>query len=451
MDLSKINNLYFLGIGGIGMSALARYFNRQGKRIAGYDLTPTPLTVQLEQEGMQIHYAEDISKIPEETDLVVYTPAIPGENKEFIYLQQSAIPMMKRARVLGELTKNHFTVAVAGTHGKTSISAMTAHIFNVAEKKITALVGGLMNNYKSNVILNLPADILLVEADEFDRSFLEIQPDISVISSMDADHLDIYKDKQKLIRGFLDFSRKLPEKGMLIHHHKLKLFDDIPVKRISYGIDKEAGVSAGNVRIEEGAFVFDLKFGKTSINGIRMAVPGYHYVENALAAATVCFTQNVSPEDVKRGLETFEGVERRFDYRIRTESLVFIDDYAHHPEEIRATIRAVRAVYPGKKITGVFQPHLFSRTRDFADEFARSLEVLDKIILLTIYPAREKPIQGVDSSIILDKINNPEKMLVSKEQLFKYLQQEKPDVLLTLGAGDIGMMVPEIEKILMER
>ena len=451
MDLSKINNLYFLGIGGIGMSALARYFNRQGKRIAGYDLTPTPLTAQLEQEGMQIHYAEDISKIPEETDLVVYTPAIPGENKEFIYLQQSAMPMMKRARILGELTKNHFTVAVAGTHGKTSISAMTAHIFNVAEKKITALVGGLMNNYKSNVILNLPADILLVEADEFDRSFLEIQPDISVISSMDADHLDIYKDKQKLIRGFLDFARKLPEKGLLIHHHKLKLFDDIPVKRISYGIDKEAGVSAGNVRIEEGAFVFDLKFGKTSINGIRMAVPGYHYVENALAAATVCLTQNVSPEDVKRGLETFKGVERRFDYRIRTESLVFIDDYAHHPEEIRATIRAVRAVYPGKKITGVFQPHLFSRTRDFADEFARSLEVLDKIILLTVYPAREKPIQGVDSSIILDKINNPEKMLVSKEQLFKYLQQEKPDVLLTLGAGDIGMMVPEIEKILMER
>ena len=451
MDLSKINNLYFLGIGGIGMSALARYFNRQGKLIAGYDLTPTPLTALLEQEGMQIHYTEDISKIPEETDVVVYTPAIPAENKEFVYLQKSGLPMMKRARMLGELTQSHFTVAVAGTHGKTSISAMTAHIFNMAGKRITALVGGLMNNYRSNVILNLPADLLLVEADEFDRSFLEIQPDISVISSIDADHLDIYKDKQKLVQGFLDFARKLPEDGLLICNEKLKLFDDVPVRKVSYGLEKEADVRAENIRIEEGAFVFDLVFEKIRIDGIRMAVPGYHYVENALAAATVCLTKGVRPEDVKRGLESFKGVERRFDYRIRTTGLVFIDDYAHHPEEIRATIRAVRAVYPGKKITGVFQPHLYSRTRDLADDFARALETLDRVILLTIYPAREKPIKGVDSSLILDKINNPEKMLFSKEQLLKYLQREKPELLLTLGAGDIGIMVPEIEKILNEK
>jgi len=451
MDLSKINNLYFLGIGGIGMSALARYFNRLGKTIAGYDLTPTPLTALLEQEGMQIHYTEDISKIPEDTDVVVYTPAIPAENKEFVYLQESGLPMMKRARMLGELTKDHFTVAVAGTHGKTSISAMTAHIFNIAAKKITALVGGLMNNYHSNVILNLPADLLIVEADEFDRSFLEIQPDISVISSIDADHLDIYKDKQKLVRGFLDFARKLPEDGLLIHHNSLKLFDDIPAGKISYGIDKEADVRAENVRIEEGAFVFDLAFEQIRIDGIRMAVPGYHYVENALAAATVCLKKDVTPEKVKQGLESFKGVERRFDYRIRTRDLVFIDDYAHHPEEIRATIRAVRAVYPGKNITGVFQPHLYSRTRDFAADFARVLETLDKVILLPIYPAREKPVKGVDSSVILDKINNPEKEMLTKEQLLEYLKQEKPELLLTIGAGDIGMMVPEIEKILMEK
>ncbi|NOX86985.1 MAG: UDP-N-acetylmuramate--L-alanine ligase [Chlorobi bacterium] len=451
MDLSKVNNLYFLGIGGIGMSALARYFSRHGKNISGYDLTPTPLTSQLEKEGMQIHFTEDVSKIPHEIDLVVYTPAIPSDNKEFVYLQQSGIPLMKRARILGQLTNNYFTIAIAGTHGKTSISAMTAHIFNIAGKKITALVGGLMNNYKSNVIINIPADILLVEADEFDRSFLEIQPDISVISSLDADHLDIYKDKQKLVRGFLDFARKLPKEGLLIHHNKLKLFDEIPVKKICYGLDKEAEVSAENIRIEEGAFVFDLASDETRISGIRMAVPGYHYVENALAAATVCLTKNVTPEDVKRGLETFKGVERRFDFRIRTGQTVFIDDYAHHPEEIRATIRAVRSVYPDKKVTVVFQPHLFSRTRDFAGEFAGSLEVADEIILLPVYPAREKPIPGIDSSIILDRINNPDKKLFSTEQLLKYLKRKKPELLLTLGAGDIGMIVPEIEKILRKR
>ncbi len=451
MDLSKINSLYFLGIGGIGMSALARYFSRQGKNITGYDLTPTPLTAQLEKEGMQIHYVENISEIPADIDLAVYTPAIPGDSKELNYLKQSGVPLMKRARVLGQLTENQFTIAIAGTHGKTSISAMTAHIFNTAGKKITALAGGLMNNYKSNVIINIPADLLIVEADEFDRSFLEIQPDITVISSLDADHLDIYHNKKKLIQSFLDFAGKLKRDGLLIHHVKLRLFDDISFEKISYGLDENALVRAENIRIDKGAFVFDLMFDEIFINDIRMAVPGNHYVENALAAAAVSLKNGITPIDVKKGLETFEGVERRFDFRIRAGKTIFIDDYAHHPEEIRVTIRAVKSVFPDRKVTGVFQPHLYSRTRDFAAEFAASLETLDEIILLPVYPAREKPVPGVDSQIILDEISNENKKLFSKEELLTRLKQKKPEVLLTLGAGDIGLMIPSIEKVLKEK
>lgn len=451
MNLSKINNLYFLGIGGIGMSALARYFRQQGKKISGYDLTPTPLTEQLEKEGMQIHYVEDTSKISSDTDLAVYTPAIPDDNSELNHLKQSGIPLMKRARMLGQLTQNQFTIAVAGTHGKTSISAMTAHIFNSAGKKITALLGGIMNNYRSNVIINEPADYLLVEADEFDRSFLEIQPDVSVISSMDADHLDVYHNKKELTKSFLDFAGKLKKDGLLIHHFSLKIFDGLSVKKISYGIAKDARVKAENIRIREGAFVFDLVFGEIRIADIRMAVPGYHYIENALAAAAVSLESGIPPKDVKQGLETFKGVERRFEFRIRTEKTVFIDDYAHHPEEIRATIRAVKSIFPGRKITGVFQPHLFSRTRDLADEFADALQALDEIILLPVYPAREKAIPGVDSSLIFDKINNAKKEIVQKDKLLKYLEQETPDILLTMGAGDIGLMVPQIEIMLKEK
>lgn len=451
MNLSKINNLYFLGIGGIGMSALARYFRQQGKVISGYDLTPTPLTEQLEKEGMKIHYIEDLSKISPDTDLAVYTPAIPDDNHELKYFKQSGIPLIKRARMLGRLTQNQFTIAVAGTHGKTSISAMTAHIFNSAGKKITALVGGIMNNYHSNVILNMPADYLLVEADEFDRSFLAIQPEVSVISSMDADHLDIYHNKKEMTKSFLDFAGKLKEDGLLIHHCNLKIFESIPSKKISYGIATDAGVKAENVRVHEGAFIFDLVFDETVIKDIRMAIPGYHYIENALAAAAVSLESGIQPQDVKQGIETFRGVERRFEFRIRAGKTVFIDDYAHHPEEIRATIRAVKSIFPGRKITGVFQPHLFSRTRDLANEFAAALQLLDEIILLPVYPAREKPIHGVDSSLIFDKINNANKKIVKKDELVNYLEKETPEVLLTMGAGDIGLMVPQIEEMLKEK
>jgi len=448
MDLLKVNNLYFLGIGGIGMSALARYFNRQGKNIVGYDLTPSPLTDRLEKEGMKIHYNEDVTKIPADIDLAVYTPAIPADNSELEHLKSTGIPLLKRAGLLGRMTESHFAIAVAGTHGKTSISAMITHIFNQAGKNITALVGGIMNNYRSNVVINRQDDFLLVEADEFDRSFLTIEPDISVISSLDADHLDVYRDKENLRKNFLRFAAKLSGEGLLIHHTGLKLFDEIKTRKISYGISEEAQVRAENIVIKKGNFVFDLVFGKLRISAIQMTIPGFHYIENALAAAAVSLESGIQPEGIRSGLESFKGVERRFEYRIRTGKTIFIDDYAHHPREISATITAVKSLYPDKKITGIFQPHLYSRTRDFAKEFAASLEPLDEVVLLPVYPAREKPIQGVEADIIYENLKNSNKIIVQREELLGYLENENTDVLLTLGAGDIGLLVPEIEKLL---
>lgn len=448
MDLLNINNLYFLGIGGIGMSALARYFNRQGKNIYGYDLTRSPLTDRLEKEGMKIHYDEDVSKIPEAIDLAVYTPAIHAGNAELKYLKSAGIPLLKRAGLLGRMTEGHFTIAIAGTHGKTSISALTTHIFKRAGKNITALVGGIMNNYQSNVVISHPDDFLLVEADEFDRSFLTIEPDISVISSLDADHLDVYRDKKNLRKNFLRFAAKLPEGGLLIHHSGLKIFDEIKSRKISYGIAGEAQVRAENIVIKKGNFVFDLIFGKLKIPAVQMIIPGLHYIENALAAAAVSLESGIKPEEIRSGLESFTGVERRFEYRIRIGKTIFIDDYAHHPREISATITAVKSLYPDKKITGIFQPHLYSRTRDFAIEFAASLEPLDEVILLPVYPAREEPIQGVEADIIYENLKNSNKVIVQREKLLGCLEKGNTDVLLTLGAGDIGLLVPEIEKLL---
>ena len=446
--MKEVNKVYFLGIGGIGMSALARFFKKQGAEVHGYDRTRTPLTIKLENEGMLIHYDEDISLIPNNLDLVIYTPAIPKENKEYIYFIEKGFELKKRAEVLGELSKEFFTIAVAGTHGKTSISSLAAHMLKASGRNLTALIGGILKNYGSNFILSESTDILLVEADEYDRSFLQLHPDISVISSMDADHLDIYGDGNELKNTFFQFAKKLDKDGVLIYHNSLPELKQTVKKSIDYSARTNATCMAHKVHVENGNFVFDLTYGSVRIENIKLAVPGLHYVENALAAAVIGFEVGLSPSEIKSGLESFKGVQRRFDYRIKTERLVFIDDYAHHPQELKVTIEAVKTLYPGKTITGIFQPHLFSRTQDFADEFAKALDGLDEIILLDIYPAREKSIPGVTSEIIFSKMKNQHKKLLKKDELIDYLSGNKPEVLITLGAGDIGLMLNDIETIL---
>ena len=446
--MKEVKRVYFLGIGGIGMSALARFFKKQGADVYGYDRTRTPLTITLESEGMHIHYDEDVAQIPDNLSRIIYTPAIPKENKEYIYFTENGFELKKRAEVLGELSKEFFTIAIAGTHGKTSISSLAAHMLKAAGRNLTALIGGILKNYGSNFILSETTDILLVEADEYDRSFLQLQPDISVISSMDADHLDIYGDGNELKNTFFQFAEKLDKQGVLIYHNSLPELKQVVKQSVSYSARTVAACMAEKVHVENGNFVFDLVYDSVRIENIELAVPGLHYVENALAAAAIGFEVGLNPAEIKSGLESFEGVQRRFDYHIKTDELVFIDDYAHHPQELKVTIEAAKTLYPNKIITGVFQPHLFSRTQDFADEFAKALDGLDEIILLDIYPAREKPIAGVTSEIIFSKMKNQHKKLLKKNELINYLSGNKPEILITLGAGDIGLMLNDIETIL---
>ncbi len=448
MKLKEVKKMYFLGLGGIGMSALARYCSTLGIEIHGYDLTPTKLTNRLADEGMQIHYEDNVSLIPDDLDLVIYTPAIPKTNKEFQYFQNSNIEMLKRSQLLGLLSEEFFTIAVAGTHGKTSISSIIAHILYQANVNVSAIIGGIMNNYGTNAIINGKTEYLVVEADEFDRSFHYLHPDMSVISSVDNDHLDIYSDNASLLNAFEIFASKTNENGLLIKCDKLDSFAKNSGNCLSYGFGKNADVKAENVHIDAGKFVFDLHYKDVLINDIHMQIPGRHYIENALAAASVALKLDLSVKEIKAGLETFSGVERRFEYKINTDKIVFIDDYAHHPQEIESTLDAVNELYPLKKMLVVFQPHLFSRTADFADGFAQSLERADEIILLDIYPARELPRPGVDSNLILGKIKNKNKRLLSKEELKKYVKEENIELLVSLGAGDIGAMVNDLKEIL---
>ncbi len=444
------DRIYFLGIGGIGMSALARWFHRRGYSVYGYDAQPTPLTRQLEAEGMQIHYTADVSQIPENISRVVYTPAIPETQAEYRYFRSRGIKMLKRAEVIGEISRDVFTLAVAGTHGKTSITAMVAWILHVAGLPMMAFIGGIAKNFDANFILSEHPEYMVVEADEFDRSFLKLHPDLAVVTSVDADHLDIYAGLTDLQQAFVRFVRLLPADGKLIHHVKLSLFEQERCRRETYGYADNANLRAGRVRLEEGLFCFDVFRENDFLMTLRMLVPGMHYVENALAAVAVALSLKIEVPVIKKALESFSGVRRRFEYRIRREGRIFIDDYAHHPEELRVTLEAVRQLYPGKELTVVFQPHLFSRTLDFAEAFARVLGQADRLILLDIYPAREKPIPGVTSAMILEKTKAKEKRLLTKEQLLALLKTEKPELLLTVGAGDIGLMVDEIEQILRE-
>jgi len=441
--------VYFLGIGGIGMSALARYFHSRGITIYGYDMSSTPLTRQLEAEGMHIHYVDDVLLIPENVTRVIYTPAIPDTNREFRYFKVRNIKTEKRAAVIGEVSRDLYTIAIAGTHGKTSITAMTAQILHTAGLPMVAFVGGIVKNFGTNFISSKHPQYMVVEADEYDRSLLTLHPDIGVITSVDADHLDIYSGLEDLQSTFLQFVRLLPEKGLLIHQEKLNFFVGKIKNRLPYGTTGDAALSANNIRLEDGCYCFDIRQNGRQLMMLKMHISGRHYVENALAAIGVALQLNIEIPVIKRALETFAGVVRRFDYRIRTPERIYIDDYAHHPEELRATFQAVRQCHPGRKITAVFQPHLYSRTRDFADDFARVLSGADCLILLEIYAAREKPIPGITSRLIADKVNLKEKYVMDKETLLAFLKKEKPALLLTLGAGDIGLMVREIEKIMM--
>jgi len=441
--------MYFLGIGGIGMSALARWYNHQGATIFGYDLNRSPLTDELITEDMTLHFDADISQIPENIDIVVYTPAIPSDNIELVYLKNTKIPIFKRAELIGQITKDYTTIAVAGTHGKTSISALTAHLLKHSGADVTAFVGGICRNYNSNLILSNSTEYLIIEADEYDRSLLQLEPDIAIISSMDEDHLDIYQNHDDIKTTFTSFAQKLSIDGVLIHNSKLDPFYNIPGKHISYGITANSSIFASNIHVSNKKFVFDIDTDIGKLKDIEIQVPGIHNIENTLAAIAVAIEIGLSIPEIVSGIKTFKGVERRMDFRIVNENIIYIDDYAHHPEEIKATISAVKALYPNKKITGIFQPHLFSRTRDFTREFAKELSELDEIILMEIYPAREKPIQGITSHTLLDYIDNKSAQLMNSKEILNYLSDNQPEVLLTMGAGDIGLLVKEIEKLLL--
>jgi UDP-N-acetylmuramate--alanine ligase len=445
----KIRKIYFLGIGGIGMSALARYFRAKGVIIHGYDKTPSALTGELSDEGMIIHYEDNPSIIPPDIDQVIYTPAVPQSLEEFKWLKKSGISMLKRAEVIGKITEGKITVAVAGTHGKTSISSMIAHILKQADFPVTALIGGISKNYRSNFITTGKEDIMVVEADEYDRSFLHIHPDIAVISAMDPDHLDIYGTAGEMNRSFGDFVSNIKPGGKLVIRKGLQIIQNPDTERIVYAVDGQAEIFAVNLHSEQNLQTFDIFDPELLYKRVKLQIPGRHNVENALAAIGVCKNLGVGRVKIYDGINTFSGVVRRFDIRVKQPGRVYIDDYAHHPQELEAFISSVRLLYPGKKLTGLFQPHLFSRTKDFAAGFAQSLDLLDEAWLLEIYPARELPVPGVTSKLILDKMNLKNKKLVSKPDVLTLLKAEKPGVFLTMGAGDIDLLVDPITKILL--
>lgn len=444
MNKMEKRNIYFLGIGGIGMSALARYFYQKGCIVSGYDKTPSPLTKKLEEEGILVHYEDNPDLIPENVDLVILTPAIPTDSLELNYLRDIKANIMKRAEVLGEISRRCDSVAVAGSHGKTTVTAMITHLLNFAGKKMSAFVGGIAKNINSNVVIGDENDeIVVMEADEFDRSFLQLTPYISIVTSIDADHLDIYGDKEQLVQGFEQFVNKTKSDGVVICNQSLQLVTTR--KKLTYGIEN-ADVMARNIRIENEL----TKFSVVTKEGLEMGdyemqLFGVHNVMNALAAIMACLQLRVDMKVIKEGLAAFQGVQRRFDVRFRNESVCYIDDYAHHPEEIKATLKAAREIYPEREMTVVFQPHLFTRTRDFMDEFAEALSHADKVILMEIYPAREKPIPGITSSALLEKISCKEKQICQKDELLATLKNANPSLLLTMGAGDIDRFVQQIE------
>ncbi len=461
MMSSSVTNwkyIYFVGIGGIGMSALARWFNANGFEVAGYDKTMTPLVGKLIEEGIPVTLEDDISTIPAgfkadpEHTLVIYTPAVPVQHKQMHYFRDENFLILKRSQVLGILTQNLRTIGVAGTHGKTTTSSLVAHILHHAHVNSTAFLGGITQNYGTNLLLNEPTDKLeevfcVVEADEFDRSFLTLFPEIAIVTSTDADHLDIYGKHEAVLASFRDYVSQIDENGALFMRDGLEIADSSKAKVFTYSLNS-GPYHAANIHIENARFVFDLVYPDGVIEGIAMKIPGYHNIENSVAASAVALYIGVEPEKIKEALESYGGVKRRFEYQVEEEGNVYIDDYAHHPTEIEAFLSSVKGLYPGRHITAIFQPHLFTRTRDFADGFSESLSLADRLLLLDIYPARELPIEGVNSEMILDKVTSPDKQLVAKEQVLQLLKELNTDIVVTIGAGDIDTLVGPIRDLL---
>jgi UDP-N-acetylmuramate--alanine ligase len=448
MELNNIKRVYLVGIGGIGMSGLARYFHHLGCVVCGYDKTHTPLTDDLHNEGIYVVFEDKQDWIPmsfqnnDEGTLIIYTPAIPKDSEILNFFRRKGFELYKRSQVLGIISKSMYTIAVAGTHGKTTTSCMIAHILKDSGKDCSAFLGGISSNYQTNVLYG-NNNIMVVEADEYDRSFLTLYPDIAIITSMDADHLDIYGDHSQLEESFRMFASQIKQGGTLIYHKGLPLSEGL-----TYAMNKDAQAMATNVRIDEGNFYFDFNDDKASIPNIKMGIAGLHNIENAVAAIEAALHVNVSPDAIHEALGSFKGVKRRFEYIVKNDRHVYIDDYAHHPEELRAAISSVKKLYPNKKLTVMFQPHLFTRTRDFADGFAEVLDMADELLLLDIYPARELPIEGVDSDMLLSRMKMLNKRKCGKQESLDIVQVEKPELLLTVGAGDIDALVQPLKQIL---
>ena len=459
MKFSDYDSIYFLGIGGIGMSALARWFKRKGLRVAGYDRAPTPLTHELIEEGMELHFDDKVEFIPgyltKEKTLVIFTPAIPKDHAEHNYLKDRGFTILKRSEVLGLITKDHKTIAVAGTHGKTTTSSIIAHILKVAGMDMVAFLGGVASNYDSNLVIHgeVKKDTIVVaEADEFDRSFLRLFPDIAVVTSADPDHLDIYGDHQSMLLSFKEFIKQIDKNGTLVIHQSVETLGaaNSQIRKKSYGLN-QGQFFASNLTTEGGFFKFDLLGFDKKIENILLGVPGFHNVENAIAAVVATKEVGVDDKTLKKALASFKGVKRRFEFVLRQNGKVFIDDYAHHPAEIEALLKSLKAMYKGKKITVVFQPHLFTHTLDFAEGFAKSLSLADELVLMDIYPARELPISGVTSDMIFKNVSSPVKISCNKENLLSTLDSMDIEVLATVGAGDIDTFVKPIKDLLIRK
>lgn len=460
-----MKNVYFIGIGGIGMSAIARYYNHAGYNVSGYDRTPSKLTAKLEQEGISIHYTSDICCIPQDVEqtLVIYTPAIPKDMEELVYVQQKGYRLIKRSRALGEIASTQRCLGVAGTHGKTSTSTMLAHLYTHSGAGCSAFLGGISKNYHSNLLLS-KNPVLVAEADEFDRSFLQLFPDVAIITSTDADHLDIYGDASTMRSAFAEFAAQIKEDGALILKKGVEVdLADVKARVYSYSYQQSADFYPANLQLQEGGyFTFNLVYpayrtiygeeiAAGTIEGCTVGIPGWVNVENGIAAAAAALIGGIAPQKVKEGLAAFQGVERRFDIHLNTPKVSYIDDYAHHPNEISSAISSIRNIFPGRKLTAMFQPHLYTRTRDFAKEFAQSLSLVDELILLDIYPARELPIEGVTSQVIFDDVTIGKKILLKKEEALEYLKGCDIDILATFGAGDIDRLIVPIKEMLEER
>jgi UDP-N-acetylmuramate--alanine ligase len=453
--------VYFVGIGGVGMSAIARYFHSLGIKVSGYDKTATDLTKELEAEGIAVHYTDDVSLIPKEVALVVYTPAVPQNHSELNFYRDNNYPIAKRSEVLGAITKHTQNICVAGTHGKTTTSTMIAHILRDSGYGCNAFLGGISANYDTN-FWSSENGVCVVEADEYDRSFLRLSPDTAVITSMDADHLDIYGDEATMQDAFVEFGNKVKEEGLLINKFGLSRLREVKRNKWSYSLqNNSADVYADNIKIDNGGYYYDVQLKDAAIAGLRLNIGGMHNVENSVAAVAVAHSLDIDAEKIKKAIANFKGVKRRFEYIIAPQPQqaggyiypVFIDDYAHHPEELNALLKSARSLFPQRKITVVFQPHLYTRTRDFADAFADSLSIADEVILLPIYPARELPIEGVSSELILSKIDNGNKKLLTKEGLIDWMKQHQFDkefgeVIIAAGAGDIDALVQPLKQII---